>query len=203
MLLTNSISEIYKTCPLLADCRAPWEITTQAEAWVLRMQETLGEEYIIENQIARHRECIIEEGVILKPPVIISKGCFIGAHAYLRGGVFLAERVSIGPGCEVKSSFIFSGSALAHFNFVGDSVVGSGVNMEAGAILANHFNERTDKRIFVRIDGHVLETGVTKFGALIGDGTRIGANAVTTPGTILSPGSIVGRLELVNQVPLS
>jgi NDP-sugar pyrophosphorylase family protein len=200
MLLQNGISEIFKTCPLLATYATPWKITSQAVSVIIRMQELLGDDYIIENQVARHRECVIEAGVILKPPVIISRGCFIGAHAYLRGGVFLGEKVSIGPGCEVKSSFVFSGSALAHFNFVGDSLVGSGVNMEAGAIVANHFNERTDKRIFVKINGQIIETGVTKFGALIGDGTRIGANAVTTPGTLLPPGSIVGRLELVNQL---
>ncbi len=200
MLLQNSISEIFKTCPLLTAYDTPWAITTQITELILRMIDTLNTDFVIKGQVAVHHECTIEEGVVLKPPVIVSKGCFIAAHAYLRGGVFLGENVTVGPGCEVKSSFIFAGSALAHFNFVGDSLVGSLVNLEAGAIVANHFNERMDKRIFVKLNGAMSDTGVTKFGALIGDGTRIGANAVTTPGTILPPGSIVGRLELVNQL---
>jgi len=66
-------------------------------------------------------------------------------------------------------------------------------------VLANRFNERADKQIWVRIDGELIPTGVTKFGALIGDGSRIGANAVTSPGTLLPPGSMVPRLGLVDQ----
>jgi bifunctional N-acetylglucosamine-1-phosphate-uridyltransferase/glucosamine-1-phosphate-acetyltransferase GlmU-like protein len=117
----------------------------------------------------------------------------------MRGGVFLAENAVVGPGCEVKSSVILSGSSLAHFNFVGDSLIGSFVNMEAGSIVANHFNERLDKTIFVLIDNKKTAIGVTKFGALIGDHTKIGANAVLSPGTILTPQSVVKRLELVEQ----
>ncbi len=158
--------------------------------------------YAVHNGVAIHREARIEEHVIIKGPAIIGPGCFIGAHAYLRGGVFLDQKVSVGPGCEIKTSIILSGSALAHFNFVGDSLVGSGVNMEAGSIIANHYNERTDKQITVRLQEQNMPTGVTKFGALVGDDTRIGANAVLSPGTILPVGSIVKRLELVEQVPL-
>ena len=83
---------------------------------------------------------------------------------------------------------------------MGDSLIGADVNLEAGAVLANHFNERADKLIRVLADGKIVETGSVKFGALIGDGSRIGANAVTVPGTVLLPGSIVGRLQLLDQV---
>ena len=199
-MLQNSIFQIFQTCPSLSGYQTPWAITAQAAGLVSRMLATLNGEFVIRNQIAIHREAVLEEGVVLKPPVVISKGCFLAAHAYVRGGVFLAENVTIGPGGEVKSSFIFQGSALAHFNFVGDSLLGTGVNLEAGAVLANHFNERPDKLIRVVVDGGIVETGSVKFGALVGDGSRIGANAVTSPGTVLLPGSIVGRLQLLDQV---
>ena len=110
---------------------------------------------------------------------------------------FLDEHVRIGPGVEVKTSFIFSNSALAHFNFVGDSIVGSHVNMEAGAVIANHYNERKDKAIRAYLNGKVYETGLEKFGALIGDRCKIGANAVLSPGTVLPADTIVKRLQLV------
>jgi NDP-sugar pyrophosphorylase family protein len=113
--------------------------------------------------------------------------------------VFLDEHVTIGPGCEVKTSIVLANSALAHFNFVGDSIVGSYVNMEAGSVIANHYNEREQKEISVLINGKCLPTGSQKFGALIGDHTKIGANAVLSPGTILEPRSVVGRLMLVEQ----
>jgi NDP-sugar pyrophosphorylase family protein len=131
-------------------------------------------------------EAVIEDGAIVKPPAVIGPGCFIASHAYLRGGVALGAGVTIGPGVEVKSSLIAGGSVLAHFNFVGDSILGGDVNLEAGAVIANHWNERPD-------------TGRTKFGALIGDHCRIGANAVLSPGTILAPRTIVARLALVEQ----
>ena len=178
----------------------PWQVVAAASEILSDKIKMLPDEYVVQGLVAIHRDARVEEHVILKGPVIISAGCFIGAHAYIRNGVYIGEKTSIGPGCEVKSSFIMPGAALAHFNFAGDSIIGSGVNMEAGSIIANHYNERTDKLIDVMLQGHRYATGITKFGALVGDNTRIGANAVLSPGTILTPRSIVRRLELVEQV---
>jgi NDP-sugar pyrophosphorylase family protein len=178
----------------------PWDITASASVHILDKIKTLSDDYIIRDHVAIHKEARIEEHVIIKGPAIISAKCFIGAHAYLRGGVYLGEGVSIGPGCEIKTSFIMPRASLAHFNFAGDSIIGSQVNMEAGSVIANHYNERTDKEIKIMLDGKIFETGATKFGALVGDGTKIGANAVLSPGTILPLNSIVKRLELVEQV---
>jgi UDP-N-acetylglucosamine diphosphorylase / glucose-1-phosphate thymidylyltransferase / UDP-N-acetylgalactosamine diphosphorylase / glucosamine-1-phosphate N-acetyltransferase / galactosamine-1-phosphate N-acetyltransferase len=182
------------------DEELPWDITSAVQLIVSKRIKTLGADYTIKENIAIHKGAVIEEHVIIKGPAIISANCFIGSHAYLRNGVFLGEKVSIGPGCEIKSSLIFSNTSLAHFNFVGDSIVGSYVNMEAGSVIANHYNERKDKLIKVLSDDEILPTGIEKFGALVGDQTKIGANAVLSPGTILQPKSIVKRLELVEQV---
>jgi NDP-sugar pyrophosphorylase family protein len=177
----------------------PWALTQAANTILREKINALGNEYTLSKDVAVHKTASVDPHAILIGPIVVSPNCFIGAHAFLRGGVFLDENVSIGPGCEVKSSFIFSGSALAHFNFVGDSVVGSHVNFEAGAIAANHFNERIDKSIFAYADGIRYATGVEKFGALIGDHSKIGANAVLSPGTILPRKTIVRRLELIEQ----
>jgi len=179
----------------------PWTFCANIQALLTERLKSLSADYVVKGNIAIHKHARMEEHVVLKGPCIISDGCFIGAHAYLRGGVFLGEQVSVGPGCEIKSSCILPGSALAHFNFAGDSLLGSGVNMEAGSIICNHFNERTDKAIHVMVDHRKLATGVTKFGALVGDHVKIGANAVLSPGTILEPASVVKRLALVEQVP--
>ena len=85
---------------------------------------SLSDEYNIDNGIAIHKTAVIESNVILKPPVIIGPKCFIGANAYVRGGVWLTDKVTIGTGCEIKSSVIFPNSAIAHFNFIGDSIIG-------------------------------------------------------------------------------
>jgi len=175
----------------------PWQLVQQVPSLIERMISKLSPDYVINNGVAIHSSARVEEHVVLKAPIIIGPNCFVASHAYLRGGVYLIGDNSIGPGCEIKSSVLFPFTNLAHFNFVGDSILGSHVNMEAGAIIANHYNERTDKMISVKISGKEVKTGVEKFGALVGDDCKIGANAVLSPGTILKKSTIVGRLELV------
>lgn len=177
----------------------PWEITDCLKEIILVRLLQLGDDYEITDEVAIHKTAVVETGAVLKSPAIIGPGCVVGAHAYFREGVFLDHSVKIGPGCEIKNSMIFSGTAIAHFNYVGNSIIGRNVNFEAGSIAANHYNEREDKRISVLYRGEVIDTGVNKFGSLVGDGSRIGANAVLSPGTILERNSIVKRLELVEQ----
>lgn len=180
----------------------PWEITSDLKMILEKHILKLNADYKISNGIAIHKSAVIEQGVMLKAPIIISENCFVGANAYLRAGVYLAESVTVGPGCEIKSSIIFANTTIAHFNFIGDSIIGNYVNFEAGAQTANHYNERADKRISVFLNGKRIETNTEKFGALIGDNSKIGANAVLSPGTILQKNSIVKRLELVEQIEL-
>ncbi len=175
----------------------PWELVSNAPERVRELLKQLpDDDYQVLDDIAVHRTAQVEEGAILKAPLIIGAGCFIAAGAYLRGGCWLDEHCIIGPGAELKSSFVFGGSKLAHFNFVGDSVLGAGVNLEAGSIVANYRNERTDKTVNVRVDDVLVPTGCDKFGALLGDGSRLGANAVVAPGGLLRPGTVIRRLAL-------
>jgi NDP-sugar pyrophosphorylase family protein len=180
------------------DNEFPWSIIAAVQTLIQEKIKALPSDYKISKDIAIHQHAQIEENVTLKGPIIVSSGCFIGAHAYLRGGVYLGDKTVIGPGCEIKSSIIMSDSALAHFNFVGDSMLGSHVNMEAGSVIANHYNEREDKTIYVMLKKKIPISS-TKFGAMVGDHSKIGANAVLSPGSILTQGSIVKRLELVEQ----
>jgi NDP-sugar pyrophosphorylase family protein len=177
----------------------PWEITSEVQTFIMGILPHLGSDFHIENDVAIHKSSIVEQGVIFKHPTIIMENCHIGAHAYFREGVFLGQSVKIGPSTEIKGSLIFSNTAIAHLNYVGNSIIGSNVNFEAGSIAANHYNERTDKEIVLNYEGEIIPTGVNKFGALVGDNSRIGANAVLSPGTILKKNSIVKRLELVEQ----
>ena len=108
----------------------------------------------------------------------------------------MAERCIFGPGAELKSSFVFAGTKLAHFNFVGDSILGSDVNLEAGSIVCNYRNERSEKEILVRLGADLHRTGHVKFGAVLGDHSRLGGNAVVAPGCLLRPGSVVRRASL-------
>lgn len=178
----------------------PWELTSRSSEWVRHLlAELAADEYIVTDEVAVHRSTRVETGAILKGPLILSAGCFVAAGAYLRGGNWVDENCTFGPGAELKSSFVFSGTKLAHFNFVGDSILGQGVNLEAGSIICNYRNERADKEVLVCIGVGLHRTGSMKFGAVVGDNARIGANAVVAPGALLSPGTIVRRTELFDQ----
>lgn len=176
---------------------APWELVTRlAEVVTQLLRELPKQDYTIDADIAVHRTALIEPGAVLKGPLIVGPHCFVAAGAYLRGGGWLDEGCIVGPGAELKTSVLFSGTKLAHFNFVGDSVLGSNVNLEAGSIVCNYRNERDDKRVRVRIGDRLQDTGCDKFGALLGDGVRLGANAVLAPGAIIEAGFVVGRGEV-------
>ena len=178
----------------------PWLIIQNLESIIFEKIKLLSDDFEINNGIAIHKTAIVEKNAILKAPLIIEENCFVAANACLRNGVFLSKNVKIGMGVEIKSSIISNNSAVAHFNFIGDSIIGENVNFEAGSITANHFNEREYKEIFVKIDDNIINTKVVKFGSLVGDFSKIGANSVLSPGTILKKNSVVKRLELIEQI---
>ena len=178
----------------------PWELIAKITTILEDQIQHLDDNYTVSNGIAVHKSATVENGVVLKRPVIIGADCFIGANAYFRGGVFLGSNSKIGTGCEIKSSIILNNSNIAHFNFIGDSIIGSNVNFEAGSLTANYYNERVDKKICVVYKSEVIDTNIEKFGALVGDNSKIGANAVLSPGTILDKNSVVKRLELIDQI---
>jgi bifunctional N-acetylglucosamine-1-phosphate-uridyltransferase/glucosamine-1-phosphate-acetyltransferase GlmU-like protein len=179
---------------------APWDITARASPIVARAIAGLAG-YEVADGVAIHRKATVEKNAIIKGPAIIGPDCFVAATAYLRDGVFLDEGCVVGPACELKSVFMLKGAKLAHLTFAGDSIIGAGANIEAGAMLANYRNERDDKRIRIRWNGDVIDTGVEKFGALIGENARIGANAVIAPGALIAAGAVVPRLALVDMAP--
>ncbi len=199
MELDKYIRNCYRVLPALSRISRPWEITGSATELVCRLVEDLNpDDFRISSGVGVHRTANIESGVTIKGYAVIGKDCFVGAGAYLRGGVYLSEGVSVGPGCEIKASFIFGRSRIAHLNFIADSLVGEDVNFEAGSVIANFFNE-AERDIELLIDGRIVRTGVRKFGAIVGDRCRIGANAVLDPGSVLPPGRIVRRLEHYDQ----
>jgi UDP-N-acetylglucosamine diphosphorylase / glucose-1-phosphate thymidylyltransferase / UDP-N-acetylgalactosamine diphosphorylase / glucosamine-1-phosphate N-acetyltransferase / galactosamine-1-phosphate N-acetyltransferase len=198
--IDDYVASFHSRFPFLDPSIPPWQVTAQLSG-VLEQLATLLSSSSFRNfdGVLVHDTATIEAGAVVKAPAIISDGCFIASTAYVRGGVFLDRGVVIGPGCEVKTAVIMANSTLAHFNFVGDSIIGADVNIEAGAVVANHFNERSDKEVSIYVRGERIRSGTNKFGAVIGDHCRVGANAVLSPGTVLEPSAVVGRLALVDQ----
>ncbi len=133
---------------------------------------------------------VVEPGAVIKGPAWIGEGCEIRSGCYIRENVILGSRVIAGNSCEFKNCLVFDGAQIPHFNYVGDSVLGAGAHLGAGVILSN---VRLDRRpVVVRTpEGTPHQTGLKKFGAIIGDHAEIGCNSV------LSPGSVIGRHALI------
>ena len=131
-------------------------------------------------------------------PAIIGDNCIIDFGAYLRENVIIGAGSKIGHASEIKNSVILGKTAIAHFNYVGDSVIGTSVNFGAGAKVANF---RLDgKNIPIKHADKKIDTGLNKFGAAVGDNTKIGVNAVLNPGTVLGKNCVVFPLQSVSGV---
>lgn len=143
----------------------------------------------------------MSEGVFLEPGAIIKAPAFIGAGSEIRQGAYMRGNVIISAGCvvghvtEVKNSIFMDKSNAGHFAYVGDSILGSRVNLGAGAILANlqfrsrrEIDEDSINEIMIKGDDGDIPTGRDKLGAVIGDYSEIGCNTVTAPGTCVGHG---------------
>lgn len=128
---------------------------------------------------------VIEPGAYIQGPVIIGPDNHIRHSAYVRGYVVTGKNCVIGHSTEVKQSILLNGAHAAHFNYVGDSILGSDANLGAGVKLANFRLDHQEVNVFFK--GQKISTGLRKFGAIIGDGAQIGCNAVTNPGTLIGP----------------
>jgi NDP-sugar pyrophosphorylase family protein len=129
----------------------------------------------------------IEPGVLIQGPCIIGKNCLIRHGAYLRGNVLAGYGCVIGHDTEVKNSIFLNESCAAHFNYVGDSIIGNKVNLGAGVKCANlRFDHQP---ISVYWGNEKIDTQLPKLGAIIGDHAQIGCNCVINPGTIFGKNS--------------
>lgn len=132
---------------------------------------------------------VVEDGVMIKGPAIIGRNCEIRHNAYIRDHVIIGDNCVIGNACEIKHSILFNGCAVPHFNYVGDSILGYKAHLGAGAKISNV--KLTPGNIFIEKDGVPYDTGLRKFGALLGNKAEIGCNAVLNPGSIIGAGSLV------------
>ena len=122
-------------------------------------------------------------------PVYIGAGTEIRPGAYIRGNVIAGERCVLGNSSEFKNCLLLDGVQAPHFNYVGDSLLGNGAHLGAGVICSNL---RLDQgEVILQLPGGAVETGLRKFGAVLGDKAEVGCNSVLNPGTLLGPRALI------------
>jgi len=180
---------------LLAGADAVWEALGEAlksylaarSEWRIECDLHPGV-HLLSDRIAIAEGCRIEPGAVIVGPAILGPGCTVRTGAYVRENVIAGAGALIGAHTEVKGSILLPGACAPHQNYVGDSILGRGVNLGAGTICSNLKN--VPGLISLRIGSEVLATGLRKLGAVLGDGTKTGCNTVLNPGVLIGPGSV-------------
>ncbi len=144
----------------------------------------LGTPYIADD-VMIGKGTVIEHGAVIKGPTIIGENCEIRSSAYVRGNVIVGDGCVLGNASEFKNAVLFNGVQVPHFSYVGDSILGYKAHLGAGVILSNV--KSTKGNVTVKNDGREIDTGLRKFGGIIGDQADVGCNCV------LNPGSLIGR----------
>ncbi len=142
-----------------------------------------------------HPSAFVDKTARIEGPTLILENVQIGFNALIHGNVILDNNVVVGTGAEVKNSVLLNTCKASHYNYVSDSLLGNGVRLGVGAVIVN---KRVDREtIKIKVGKEKIDTGLIKFGSIIGDGSRVGANSVINPGTIIGKNSLVYPLESV------
>jgi NDP-sugar pyrophosphorylase family protein len=175
-------------------CKFAWEALSRIAPYIAAQPRHAlrnrcnGTAYIGEN-VSIGEGTVLEDGVMILGPAIIGRNCQIRHNAYIRSDVIIGDNCVVGNSTEIKNSLLFNNAQAPHFNYVGDSILGYKAHLGAGAKISNF--KVFPGNITVEIDGKPFDTGLRKFGAMMGDRSEVGCNAV------LSPGSIIGRESVV------
>ncbi|GAB4274911.1 MAG: glucose-1-phosphate thymidylyltransferase [Candidatus Rifleibacteriota bacterium] len=180
-----------------------WDILKRIQKGFVKNKvkpEILGEVHpgatLVGKDIFIGKGSVVHPGALICGPTIIGENVEIRHCAYVRGNVIIGDGAVVGHCSEIVRSVMLPGAKAPHFNYVGDSILGTGVNLGAGTKLSNLKNDGSDVK--TRIGEHVVDTGVRKFGAILGDNCLLGCNSVTNPGTILGPNCRVYPCAVVN-----
>ena len=185
------------TAPLLSECEFPWEALPKIRDFILSVGPTLPEDEYenIGNNVWIAKNVSIHPNAVICGPAIISEGTEIRPGAFIRGNVVIGKNCVIGNSCEFKNSIVFDKVQVPHFNYIGDSILGYCSHTGAGAITSNVKSDRTLVKVWD--EETRIETGLKKFGAMIGDHVEIGCNSVLNPGTIIGRNSNIYPLSSV------
>ena len=173
--------------PLLEQAEYPWEVLGDIGAFIRKMGETLSAERFEK----RGQDIWIAKSAKVAPTAAVNGPCIIDEEAevrhcaFIRGNALVGKKAVVGNSTELKNVILFNGVQVPHYNYVGDSILGYKSHMGAGSITSNVKSDK--KLVVVKGSAGNVETGLKKFGAMLGDHVEVGC------GSVLNPGTIVGR----------
>jgi UDP-N-acetylglucosamine diphosphorylase / glucose-1-phosphate thymidylyltransferase / UDP-N-acetylgalactosamine diphosphorylase / glucosamine-1-phosphate N-acetyltransferase / galactosamine-1-phosphate N-acetyltransferase len=187
---------------LIEKGRYPWDLLGLHELYLERMRasEILGEVHpnaVVEGNLKLGKGSRVLPGVFIEGNVVIGENCKIGPNCYIRGATSIGDSCHIGQSVEIKNSIILDRTNVGHLSYVGDSILGEGVNFGAGTIVSNLRHDGETHRSMV--EGTLVDTGRRKLGVIVGDGVHTGIGTLIYPGRKIwpamttRPGEVVAR----------
>lgn len=178
----------------------PWEVLPEIKAFIVRLGSTLPEEEYEKagEDVWIARDACVAPTAVIHGPAIIGKGAEIRYCAFIRGSAIVGEGAVVGNSTELKNVILFNKVQVPHYNYVGDSILGYRAHMGAGAVTSNVKADKTP--VVVKDIAGKIETGLKKFGAMLGDCVEVGCNSVLNPGTVIGKNSNIYPLSSVRGV---
>ncbi|MDI6784711.1 MAG: DapH/DapD/GlmU-related protein, partial [bacterium] len=202
----NLLAEQEKVvCELVQDYWLPigylWELLNANEYLLAKLKTaingTIEDRVTIKGDIVVGEGTLIKNGTYLEGPLIIGKNCSIGPNCFIRGATALGDNCQVGQGVEIKNSIILRNTFINHLSYIGDSVLGEYVNIAAGTVTANWRHDAQNVKSVVK--SKLLDTGRSKFGAIIGDRVHTGIHTAIYPGRKIWPNQFTLPGQVVKQ----
>ena len=163
----------------------PWEVLSKIGDYIVELGNSLPQKeyYKRGDNIWIHKEATVFDSAYIAGPAIICKGAEVRHCAFIRGKAVVGENAVVGNSTELKNVILFDNVQVPHYNYVGDSILGYKAHMGAGSITSNVKSDKT--LVVVKSAEENIETGLKKFGAMLGDCVEVGCNSVLNPGTVI------------------
>ena len=196
---TTELFDLEKTiaADLFENCEYPWQALSKIKEFVTELSKSLDKDKFDEVSpgvwIAKSAK--VAPSAYIAAPCIIDEDAEIRQCAFIRGSVIVGKNCVVGNSTEMKNSVIFDNVQIPHFNYVGDSILGYKSHLGAGAVTSNVKSDKT--LVTIKNGDEKIETGLKKFGAMVGDFTEVGCNSVLCPGTVLGKNCTVYPLSRV------
>lgn len=201
MLKTHDLFDLTHTAAgaYLASFEYPWQALKDIRDMILALGPTLGEEYSeVAPTVWVHKTAQIAPTAYLGAPCIIGAGTEVRHCAFIRGSALVGKDCVVGNSTELKNVILFDNVQVPHYNYVGDSILGYKAHMGAGSITSNIKSDRT--LVVVKNGDEKMETGLKKFGAILGDRVEVGCNSVLNPGAVIGKNSNIYPLSSIRGV---
>ena len=181
----------------LAGFTYPWEALASIKDFILALGKSLSPDIYeeVEEGIWVAKSAKVFSSAYLGAPLIIDEEAEVRHCAFIRGSAIVGKGATVGNSSELKNSILFNRAQVPHYNYVGDSIIGHFAHMGAGSITSNLKSDHSN--VTIRCGGEVIETGLRKFGAMLGDHVEVGCGSVHNPGTVIGKGSHIYPLSPV------